>query len=260
MCAPRAMSDSGGVNVGTGFGAYTQTIDATQLAEGRHYITVRAFRHRNAATGGDGGPAVFTDFKRTIYVDRLEPEAAVVSFAPFASSPGTLQNRDLIVRSTDGTADNMHFFLDLPANLTDAQIMQMVQSAAATPADDYDRDSFIRGFNGVRTGNHVATVVTFEPTGSTNIQRFAGTVHATQASAPASATSTATASVRAIDILGTQQSASSNVLYSQNNLFNAAADVDGDGLVTNLDLFALGDVLTAGSAIRRRWPRTTSCC
>ena len=37
-------------------------------------------------TGGDGGPAVFTDFKRTIYVDRLPPEAAVVSFDPYASA------------------------------------------------------------------------------------------------------------------------------------------------------------------------------
>ena len=30
------------------------------------------------------------------------------------------------------------------------------------------------------------------------------------------------------------------LLYSQNASFNAAADVDGDGLVTNLDLFELG--------------------
>ena len=75
---------SGGTNIGTGSGSFAQSIDATQLSEGRHYITVRAFRHRDAATGGDGGPDVFTDFKRTIYVDRLPPEAAVVSFAPYA--------------------------------------------------------------------------------------------------------------------------------------------------------------------------------
>ena len=235
---------SGGANVGTGVGAYTQSIDATQLAEGRHYITVRAFRHRNAATGGDGGPAVFTDFHKTIYVDRLDPLAGIVSFAPFASSPTTLQNRDLIVRSTDGTADNMHFFLDLAANVSDAQIMQMVNNGQGDAAD-YDRDSFISGYFGVRTGNHVATVVTIEPTGNTNIQRFAGLFTNTGIGAGFGDLN-GNGVWQSIDILG--NNGFENILYSQNNLFHAAADVDGDGRVTNLDLFALGDVLTAGGA------------
>src|SRR5207244_4073930 len=61
---------NGTSNVGTGSGTYAQTIDTTQLSEGRHYITVRAFRHRDTASGGDGGPSVYTDFRQTIYVDR----------------------------------------------------------------------------------------------------------------------------------------------------------------------------------------------
>lgn len=235
---------SGGTNVGSGFGEYFQTIDATQLSEGRHYITVRAFRHRDAATGGDGGPAVFTDFTKTIYVDRLEPEAQVVSFAPFASSPGTLQNRDLIVRSLDGTADNMHFFLDLPANLTDAQIMQMVNNGQGDAAD-YDRDSFVNGYFGVRTGNHVATVVTIEPTGNTNIQRFAGLFTQTGLGA-GFGDLTGNGLLTASDILGSNNGSLEHVLYSQNNMFHAAADVDGDGRVTNLDLFDLGLALPVG--------------
>lgn len=235
---------SGGANVGTGAGSYVQTIDATQLAEGRHYITVRAFRHRDAATGGDGGPAVFSDFTKTIYVDRLEPEAQIVSFAPFASSPGTLSSRDLIVRSVDGTADNMHFFLDLPANLSESQIMQMVNNGQGD-AGDYDRDSFINGYTGVRTGNHVATIVTIEPTGNTNIQRIAGLFTQTGIGA-GFGDMNGNGVWQSIDILG--NNGFENILYSQNNLFNAAADVDGDGKVTNLDLFALGDVLTAGNA------------
>jgi glycosidase len=235
----------GGANVGTGFGAYTQTIDATQLAEGRHYITVRAFRHRDAATGGDGGPSVFTDFTKTIYVDRLKPEAQVVSFAPFASSPGTLQNRDLVVRSTDGTADNMHFFLDLPANVTDAQIRQMVNNGQGD-AGDYDRDSFISGYFGLKTGNHVATVVTFEPTGNSNIQRFAGLF--TTGLGAGFGDLNSNGAFTASDLLGTSNGSFEQVLYSQNSLFNAAADVDADGRVTNLDLFALGDHLTAAGA------------
>jgi alpha-amylase len=238
--------DSGGVNVGTGFGEYTQTIDTTQLTEGRHYITVRAFRHRNAATGGDGGPAVFTDFKKTIYVDRLEPEAAMVSFGPFASSPSTLQNRDLIVRSTDGTADNMHFFLDLPASMSDAQIMQMVNSGQGD-AGAYDRDSFIRGYTDVRTGNHVATVVTIEPTGNTNIQRFPGLFTQTELGVGLGDL-TSRGGLQPNDILGAGVNAFEGVLFSQNSLFNAAADVDGNGLVDNRDLFDLGGALTAQGA------------
>ena len=67
----------------------------------------------------------------------------------------------------------MHFFLDLPEGESAAQIMGRVQQGQGD-AGQYDRDSFVFGFNGVRTGNHMATVVTFEPTGRSNIQRFTG--------------------------------------------------------------------------------------
>ncbi|WP_210420957.1 dockerin type I domain-containing protein [Lacipirellula limnantheis] len=244
--SPGYVDNGAGVNVGTGAGMYSQTIDASALSEGRHYLTVRAFRHRDAATGGDGGPAVFTDFTRTIYVDRLPPEAAVVSFAPFASSPATLQNRDLVVRSADGTADNMHFFLDLPANMSNAQIMQMVQNGQGDAAD-YDRDSFISGYFGVRTGNHVATVVTFEPTGRSNIQRFAGMFTETGVGA-GFGDMNGNGVYAASDMLGASNGSFEQVLYSQNNLFNAAGDVNGDGRVTNVDLFALGDELSTEGA------------
>ena len=238
---------NGSANVGTGTGLYAQTIDASQLAEGCHYVTVRAFRHRNAATGGDGGPAVFTDFRRTIYVDRLPPEAGIFSFLPFASSPGTLQNRDLIVRSVDGTADNMHFFLDLPAALSDTQILQMVQQGQGD-ADDYDRDAFVKGYFGVRTGNHVATVVTIEPTGRTIVQRFAGMFANTGVGAGFGDLN-GNNLFQAVDVQGIGNGSFEDCLYSQGAKFNAAADIDGDGLVTNVDLFELGDKLVAGGAL-----------
>ena len=34
--------------------AYEQAIDARVLPEGMNFLTVRAYRQRNAATGGDG--------------------------------------------------------------------------------------------------------------------------------------------------------------------------------------------------------------
>ena len=140
--SPGYVDNGSGGDIGTGTGAYQQSIDTTKLSEGRHFITVRAFRHRAS------GPAVYTDFKQTIYVDRLPPPSQVVSFDPFASAPGNPNNRDLIARNTDGTADNMHIFLDLPAGLTDAQIYQMTQQGQ-NAAGVYDRGSWVYGFNPV---------------------------------------------------------------------------------------------------------------
>ena len=156
---------SPGYGSATGDGWYQQSIDATDLPEGYSYITVRAFRHRS-----DGGPAVFSDFKEVVYLDRVPPPAAVVSFDPVASQPVNPNNRNLIVRSVDQTADSMHFLLDQPANLTNSQILAMV--TGSNQATNYG--DFMRTYNGVSTGNHVVTVVTYEPTGNYNIQRFAG--------------------------------------------------------------------------------------
>jgi glycosidase len=49
----------------TGDGEFVQTIDATSLDPGVHFIEVRAFRHRP-----NGGPAVFSSFKKVIRIDR----------------------------------------------------------------------------------------------------------------------------------------------------------------------------------------------
>jgi hypothetical protein len=246
---PGYIYDSG-ANIGTGTGNYSQTVDATQLSEGRHYLTVRAFRHRDGGTGGDGGPAVFTEFKQAIYIDRLPPEAEFVSFEPFATDPGTLENRDLIVKSVDKTADNMHIFFDLPEGLTDSQVISMALGGQQD-AGQYDVDSWIYGFFGVTTGNHVATVVTFEPTfdgtHGINVQRFPGLFTDTGVGAGFGDLD-ADNLFEVADIEGLTNGSFEDVLYSQNADFNAAADLDGDGDVDNLDLFALGSSLVASGA------------
>ena len=236
---------SSGTNVGTGSGTFAQTIDTTQFSEGRHYITVRAFRHRNAGTGGDGGPSVFTDFKRTIYVDRLPPESALVSFAPLdASNPN---NRDMIVRSMDGTANSMHYFLDLPATTSNSTILSMV--GAGSQATYYDHD-FLRTYSGVTSGNHVVTVVTYEPTGNFNIQRFPGLL--TQTSIGLGFGDMNSSGAYTTTDIRCSGACSNNsvedVLYSQNVKFRAAFDVNGDGLGDNRDLFALGNELVSRGA------------
>lgn len=240
---PGYIDDGNGTNIGTGTGTYIQTVDATQLAEGRHYITTRAFRHR-----GDGGPAVYEDFKQTIYIDRLPPEAAVASFEPFASNPNEPENRDLIVESTDGTADNMHLFLDLPAGLTDEQVIAMALGGQ-NDAGEYDRSQWIFGFSGVTSGNHVATVVTFEQTydgtNGINVQRFPGLFTDTGVGVGFGDLNHNN-SLEPGDLSGT--GGFEQILQSNNAQFDAAADITGDGLVDNRDLFGLVDHLTATGA------------
>jgi alpha-amylase len=227
-----------------GIGTYSQTIDTTELSEGRHYITVRAFRQRNS------GPAVFTDFKQAIYVDRFAPEVAIQSFAPYESSPNVLQNRDLIVKSLDGTAENMHMFLDLPASLTDAQVLQMALNGQ-NDAGQYDVDSFVFGFNNVATGNHVATVVTFEPTydgtHGYSVRRLPGLFTQTGVGA-GFGDMNSNGAVTSTDLAGVNNGSFEAILYSQNSQFKAAGDLDGNGLINNLDLFALGPHLVSSGA------------
>ena len=240
---------NGSSNVGPGDGLYEQVIDTTGLAEGRHYITVRAFRHRDAATGGDGGPAVFTDFTQTVYVDRLPPESEVASFEPFESDPGNPNNRDLIIRSVDKTANSVHVFLDEPAATTDAELLTRVsQGEGAT--GDFDRDAFISGQFNVTTGNHVVTIVSFEPTGNFNVQRIAGLFTQTNLGAGDGDLSS-DGFFRPNDIIG--PGGLRDVALSQNTLFNAAADVDANGLVDNRDLFALQPIYLANAADPRVW-------
>jgi hypothetical protein len=235
-----AANKSAGYGSPTGNGWYQQAIDATNLPEGYNFITVRAFRHRS-----DGGPAVFTDFKKVVYLDRVAPPAAVVSFAPYASDPNNPNNRDLIVKSVDATANNMHFFLDLPANLTNTQILAMVGSGSQ--ANAYDRDQWIRGWSNINYGNHVATVVTYEPTGNYNIQRFSGLFTATNARGAGFGDMNFSNGYVVGDIRANVGSVE-DVLYSENAKYSSAFDVNGDGLCDNRDLFLLGNELVTHGA------------
>lgn len=222
----------GGVDGPRGSGLFRQQIDVSKLEEGYHFLEARAFRHRT-----DGGPAVYSTWKQSIYVDLLPPDSAVDSLKPINNNP---DNQDVWVRSVDKTADSVHVFLNLPASLTDAQVKAMV--SGGNKAGPIDRDLFAFGVFNLGDGNHVITTVTYEPTGNVSVQRFPGRRVATSrgrgfgdlnfdnAYAPAD--------VQAFDA----------VLYSNNTQFNPAADLDGDGLVGEADLLQLGWALHTGGA------------
>jgi hypothetical protein len=201
---------------------------------------------------------VFSDFKKVLYVDRAKPVSAIASFDPI--TPGVSENRDLVVRSVDGTAyrltpqemqqpgapqkSGVHVLLDIPAAFTEQEILSVV--GTHSQAGQFDRDLWKYGFFGLTHGNHVATVVTYEITGNVNVQRLPGLF-------------TQTTNGRGLgdlnfddqfttaDIANVANSFE-DVLYSRNSKFNPAADIDGNGAIHAADLVQLGPTLLAGGA------------
>jgi hypothetical protein len=206
-----------------GAGQYVQTIDATQLSEGYHYIAARAYRQRS-----DGGPDVFSDFRKVIYVDRVAPISSIDSFNQNGTSSST---REVRVRSTDQTADRVYTFLNLGAALTDAQIQAMIGSGNS--AAQIDRDLFSKTISNVASGNNAITTVTYEITNNVRVQRFTGIATTTAIGAGLGDTNFDNART-ASDVTSFE-----TVLYSQNQQFNPAGDLNGDGRIDDVDLFAL---------------------
>jgi len=224
---------SPGYSSADGNGSYAQTIDTRGLAEGMHYLTARCFRHR-----ADGGPAIWQDWKEALYVDRLPPEAAIHSFdLPVA---GANENRDLYVRSLDLTADSVHVMLDLGAALSPAEILALV--AESNKAEMMDRDLFKKYFAGLAHGNHAMTVVTYEMTGTFNVQRFGGLFTDTIFGR----------GLGDLDFDGWFSPADitlfETLYWDANRTFNPAGDTNGDGWITDADVYGLEGLLLAGGA------------
>ena len=222
-----------GFSQGSGNGLYEQAIDATRLPEGMNFLTVRAYRQRS-----DGGPAVYSDFKQVLYVDLLKPQAAFDQFVPFSGGVG---NNDVWIKSTDGTADRVNVFQNIPASVTDATIVSWVNAGQGT-TDKIDRDIFKTGFFGVPNGNNTYTVVTREITGNLNIQRLTGR-------RPASGRGAGFGDLnfdgaRDANDMTSASFGFERVLNAKNTEFNAGADVTGDGFVDVRDLLQMEGVLT----------------
>ena len=107
---------------------------------------------------------MFSDFKRVIYVDRLPPLSQVASVR--AAGDGV----DLDVRSSDGTAESVHAFVDLPAATSEQAILARVGQGEGR-LNWVDRDLFRTHLANLASGSHVLTIATFEPTGARNLQR-----------------------------------------------------------------------------------------
>jgi Alpha amylase, catalytic domain len=150
------------VNAPRGDGEFRQAIDATRLEEGVHFLTARAYRHRNPES-----PAVFTDFRKVIYIDRLPPAS---SFDSFHAIEGAPDDKEVWIRSLDLTADAIHVFANLPTTNTEAEILTMVTNGRGR-TDRVDRAIFKGVLRNLPRGTNSLTIVTLEPTGTHSIKR-----------------------------------------------------------------------------------------
>jgi len=238
-------SKSSGYSNANGNGSYAQTVDATQLSEGYHYLEARAFRRR-----GDGGPAVYSPFKQTIYIDRLKPVSQALTSSSTPWDPAHPEDRDLLVKSTDLTADSVHTFLNLGAALSDSEVLALVNGS--NKAAQIDRDVFKYGFLDIANGNNTVTVVTYEMTGTFNVQRFSSFN-------PATGLGHGLGDLT-IDgyIEGNDLDAMVTLLRSNNRSFNGAGDLTGDGFLSMADWSALGTELQRLHDLGLKAPNGTS--
>lgn len=134
-------------------GVYRQVIQTSQLPEGFNYISVIAFRKRNANEG-----ALFREFRAVVYIDRTGPAAAFLN--PATSTTATTLNFQ--ARAGDRTATRMHMILDLPQG---ADPLSSTYSSVATLCSKTDRLDYNRTLTGLTHGHHTVTLTAFEESG-----------------------------------------------------------------------------------------------
>ena len=152
------------VHAARGDGEFRQRIDASRLEEGLHFLSVRAYRHQPA-----GSPAVFSEFRKVIYIDRSPPVSAFESFRPLGSGPG---NTEVWIRSVDFTADRVHAFANLAGTVSEAEVLAMA-TAGQGRLERSDRALFKGTVSGLRQGSNSLTLVAFERTGTRGVNRVA---------------------------------------------------------------------------------------
>lgn len=144
-------------NPGLTNGVYFQSVDTTLLDEGYHYLSVIAFRHRS-----DGGDAIYGDFRKVFYVDRLPPVATLLdAAAPIQTASYTFRV------GVDRTVDSVHLFLDLPAATDPLPLV-----GAGSMGTWHDRYEWRKSLGTLTPGTHSVTVVAFEPTGRSVVNRY----------------------------------------------------------------------------------------
>jgi glycosidase len=139
-------------------GLYVQTIDATTLVDGFHYITVAAFRHRD-----EGEAPIFTEWRQVIYLDRVGPGAALID----PLEPVKADQYLFKVRLLDRTANRVHFLWDVPPGQDPLELIGQDNLGFA-----YDRFEWRKTLLGLEHGPHTLTIVALEVTDTATVMEY----------------------------------------------------------------------------------------
>ncbi|MEX0876855.1 MAG: GC-type dockerin domain-anchored protein [Phycisphaerales bacterium] len=141
---------------GNSFGLYRQQIDATQMEEGYHYLSVIVFRHRDPGT-----TPIFREVRKVVYIDR-EPPAIELAQAGMVFED---DRPEFTVNLLDRTAKEVYMFLNLGAG--EDPLTMLDSSSQVIP---YDRFTYIKLLDdALEPGENTVTVVAIEDSGNTNV-------------------------------------------------------------------------------------------
>ncbi len=141
---------------GNSTGLYRQTIDATTMSEGYHYLSTIVFRHRNVGT-----TPIFREVRKVIYIDR-QPPAVELEQAGMTLEDDRPQ---FTVELLDRTAKTIHMFLNLDDGVDPLTLIN-----TSNQVIPYDRFTYNYFFDeDLVEGENIVTVVALEDSGNANI-------------------------------------------------------------------------------------------
>ena len=140
---------------GNATGLYQQQIDATDMDEGMHYLTVNVFRHRPA-----GASPMFRQLREVIYVDRQPPQVELEQAGQVLEDTSP----EFIVRALDRTTEELHLLRDVPDGVDPLTLIDV-----STQVPPYDRFEYRRSLGTFADGSHEITIVAIEPSGTSNV-------------------------------------------------------------------------------------------
>ena len=134
-------------------GLYSQTIDATLLDEGVHFISVAAFRKRQVFEA-----PLYKEFRQSIYVDRLPPAAELID-------PGVIEPTqfNFEARALDRTVNRIHMILNPPETAMPLSLATVLNQATRD-----DRFQWSRILTGLQPGANTVLLIAFEESGRGN--------------------------------------------------------------------------------------------
>ncbi len=148
-----------GMTTGNLRGSYRQTIDATQLEDGYHYISALAFLQRPANT-----TPLFNDVRKVIYVDRHGPDVSLIGRNGSDDAP-----RPEFRIGADRTARFVYVFLNLPTATDPIPLA----TGSGNLARIYDREEWRVTFQtDLQPGLNTIDVVAVEESGRATAYEF----------------------------------------------------------------------------------------